>query len=95
MGLANENNVAEGSKLAIFSDNASRLAYPTAEAVSNSEYKTSGLAVGRPWWWYLRTPYASYSYRVRIVNTDGTLSNTNAYNGNEGVRPLWWNTATY
>jgi hypothetical protein len=32
---------------------------------------------------------------VRNVNTDGTLSNTNAYNGNEGVRPLWWNTATY
>lgn len=37
----------------------------------------------------------SNSYNVRNVNTDGTLSNTNAYNGNEGVRPLWWNTATY
>lgn len=88
VGLANENNVAEGSKLAIFSDNASRLAYPTAEAVSNSEYKTSGLAVGRPWWWYLRTPYASSSYRVRYVNTDGALSHTYAYYGREGVRPL-------
>lgn len=88
VGLANENNVAEGSKLAIFSDNASRLAYPTAEAVSNSEYKTSGLAVGRPWWWYLRTPYASNSYFVRNVNTDGALSVANAYGGHEGVRPL-------
>lgn len=88
VGLANENNVAEGSKLAIFSDNASRLAYPTAEAVSNSEYKTSGLAVGRPWWWYLRTPYASDSYHVRNVSTGGTLSYTCAYYGYEGVRPL-------
>lgn len=88
VGLANENNVAEGSKLAIFSDNASRLAYPTAEAVSNSEYKTSGLAVGRPWWWYLRTPYASNSCNVRHVSTDGALSGTGAYSGNEGVRPL-------
>lgn len=88
VGLANENNVAEGSKLAIFSDNASRLAYPTAEAVSNSEYKTSGLAVGRPWWWYLRTPYASTSYSVRFVSTVGTLSVTNAYSGHVGVRPL-------
>lgn len=88
VGLANENNVAEGSKLAIFSDNASRLAYPTAEAVSNSEYKTSGLAVGRPWWWYLRTPYASYSYSVRSVSTVGALSGAGAYDGGGGARPL-------
>ena len=88
VGLANENNVAEGSKLAIFSDNASRLAYPTAEAVSNSEYKTSGLAVGRPWWWYLRTPYASNSYIVRDVYSGGALSHTHAYYGYVGARPL-------
>lgn len=88
VGLANENNVAEGSKLAIFSDNASRLAYPTAEAVSNSEYKTSGLAVGRPWWWYLRTPYASDSCYVRLVRADGPLGRTYAYDGSVGVRPL-------
>ena len=88
VGLANENNIAEGSKLAIFSDNTSRLAYPTAEAVSNSEYKTSGLAAGSPWWWYLRTPYTSDSYRVRNVGTDGALSVADAYNGYGGVRPL-------
>lgn len=88
VGLANENNIAEGSKLAIFSDNTSRLAYPTAEAVSNSEYKTSGLAAGSPWWWYLRTPYTSNSYYVRGANTGGALSNASAYDGHEGVRPL-------
>lgn len=88
VGLANENNIAEGSKLAIFSDNTSRLAYPTAEAVSNSEYKTSGLAAGSPWWWYLRTPYTSHSCSVRDVGTDGALSYADAYGGCEGVRPL-------
>lgn len=88
VGLPNENSIAEGSKLAIFSDNNSRLAYPTAEAVSNSEYKTSNLAAGSPWWWYLRTPYASDSYRVRIVNTDGSLGYAYAYSGYGGVRPL-------
>lgn len=88
VGLPNENSIAEGSKLAIFSDNNSRLAYPTAEAVSNSEYKTSNLAAGSPWWWYLRTPYASDSCTVRNVFTDGTLSNAFAYYGYVGVRPL-------
>ena len=88
VGLPNENSIAEGSKLAIFSDNNSRLAYPTAEAVSNSEYKTSNLAAGSPWWWYLRTPYASDSCRVRSVRTDGALGLANACDGYGGVRPL-------
>lgn len=89
VGLANENNIAEGSKLAIFSDNNSRLAYPTAEAVSNSEYKdTNSLTASKPWWWWLRTPYASNSCDARGVRADGTLSGTNACNGHGGVRPL-------
>ncbi len=88
VGLANENNIAEGSKLAIFSDNNSRLAYPTAEAVKNSEYTNSSLAAGKPWWWYLRTPYASYSCSVRCVLTVGTLGSHYAYSGGVGVRPL-------
>lgn len=88
VGLANENNIAEGSKLAIFSDNTSRLAYPTAEAVSNSEYKTSGLAAGSPWWWYLRTPYTSDSCYARHVSAGGALSSASADSGGGGVRPL-------
>lgn len=42
-------------------------------------------------WWWLATPYstlAAYSFRVRYVYTDGTLSGNNAYYGNRGVRPL-------
>ena len=47
------------------------------------------------WCWNL-TPWtcdASDSYYVRNVNSSGALYWNNAYNGNRGVRPLWWNTA--
>ena len=33
------------------------------------------------------TPYAGDAYGVRSVSSDGSLSNNNAYNGNNGVRP--------
>ncbi|QNK41817.1 hypothetical protein [Caproicibacter fermentans] len=32
---------------------------------------------------------ATNANNVRIVNSDGTLNNNNAYNGNNGVRPIW------
>jgi len=39
-------------------------------------------------WWWLRSadPDYSYSYGVRIVNSDGTLNNNNV-NNEGGVRP--------
>lgn len=33
---------------------------------------------------------ASNSYNVRNVNSSGAMNWNNAYNGNNGVRPLWW-----
>lgn len=88
VGLANENNIAEGSKLALFSSDASRLAYPTAQAVSNSDYTSASFNTGAPWYWWLRTPYVSYSYIVRYVSTSGAVNYYDAYNGYWGVRPL-------
>ena len=88
VGLANENNIAEGVKLALFSDNTSRLAYPTAECVSNSTYKDSNLKTSAAWYYWLRTPYSGSSYYVRSVISSGALGYGNAYNGNRGVRPL-------
>ena len=35
----------------------------------------------------MRSPNASNSNNVRNVNSDGTLNNNNAYNGDGGVRP--------
>ncbi len=86
IGLADE-GYAEGSKLALFSDNTSRQAYPTALCVSNSEYTDASLNTGSPWYWWLRTPYASDARVVRHVYSDGSLDNNSAYNGTIGVRP--------
>ena len=89
VGLANENNIAEGVKLALFSDNTSRLAYPTAECVSNSDYKNSSLNTSAAWYYWLRTPYSGNSYGVRYVYSSGALNNSYvANNGSRGVRPL-------
>ena len=77
-----------GSKLAIFTDNASRQAKPTAEAVSKSEYTNSSLNANSPWWYWLIDAYASNSCNVRVVNTDGALNYNVAYGGHSGVRPL-------
>lgn len=82
-----ENGTAEGTKWPIFTDNNSRLAYPTAEAVSKSEYKTSSLSSSQPWWWWLLTPYAGNAYNVRIVYSDGHLAYSGAWHGYCGVRP--------
>ncbi len=59
VGLANENNIAEGTLLALFSNDASRVAYPTAQCVSNSEYKDANFSTSKGWYWWLRTPYSS------------------------------------
>lgn len=88
VGLTNENNIAEGVKLALFSDNTSRLAYPTAECVKNSTYTNTSLNTSAAWYYWLRTPRSGYSCDVRIVYSSGALGNSNAYIGTGGVRPL-------
>ncbi|MED1904807.1 DUF6273 domain-containing protein [Cytobacillus firmus] len=88
VGLANENGIAEGSRLALFSTaDSSRLAYPTAEAVSQSSYTSTSLKASDPWYWWLRTPSAGYSYIVRSVYTSGALYDSHASDGYRGVRP--------
>lgn len=86
VGLSGD--VTAGSKLALFSNDSSRLAYPTAEAVSKSEYTNSSLNASSPWWWWLADAYASYSYGVRDVNSSGAMDWDGAYSGSYGVRPL-------
>lgn len=88
VGLANENGIAEGSKLELFTDNASRKAILTNEAVKNSSYSSSGFKGGSSWYWWLRTPYASYSYNVRCVGSDGSLNGSGARYAYYGLRPL-------
>ena len=88
VGLADESGIAEGTRLALFtSEDSSRLAYPTALCVSNSEYTHTDLKTDSPWRWRLRTPDASSSYLVRRVNTDGSLGADAARSGTSGIRP--------
>ena len=70
VGLSNENSVAEGTLWSYFSSAARRQCYPTAEAVSNSEYTSSSLNASSYWWWWLRTPYASSANYARSVNKE-------------------------
>ena len=86
VGLSGD--VTAGSKLAIFSNDASRQAKPTAEAVSKSEYTNSSLNANSPWYWWLADAYASYSYGVRYVGSSGALNWHYACSGDWGVRPL-------
>lgn len=89
MGLANENNIAEGSKLVLFSDDNSRIAYPTPECVSNSDgYSDDSFNASRGWNWWLRTPTIIYPYSPRFVNANGSRSNNTACSGHIGIRPL-------
>lgn len=89
VGLANENGIAEGVRLALFSNDASRVAYPTAECVSNSDgYTNSNFTTSKGWYWWLRTPNSAYASSVRYVYSDGALSYGLAYGGSWGVRPL-------
>lgn len=88
VGLANEAGIAEGSKLALFDGDVSRVAKPTAEAVSKSDYTNSSFNINSGWYWWLRTPHASYSSSARNVHSSGTLNSSNACDGDWGVRPL-------
>lgn len=87
VGLSNENGIAEGSKWDLFSNDNSRKAYPTAEAVSRSEYARSELNTSSPWHWWLRTPNAGSSDTARYVHWEGVSSSINSYRGYFGVRP--------
>lgn len=94
VGLANEGGTAEGTIYSYFSGtnntNARRVAYPTQQAVSKSEYTNSNLATNKGWYYWLRTPDAAYSYDARIVYTEGSLYGNGAYDGSSGVRPAWF-----
>lgn len=82
-----ENGIAEGTQWDLFKTAANRQAYPTPEAVSKSEYQTSGLSSTQYWYYWLATPFAGDANIARLVHSDGSLSHSGAYSGDHGVRP--------
>ena len=87
VGLGNENGIAEGTQWPLFTDNNSRKAYPTAEAVSKSTYTSSSLSATQPWYYWLLTPYAGNAHSARYVSSGGGLGRDSAWRGYFGVRP--------
>lgn len=89
VGLANENSIAEGVLLSMFSGgNAARITQVTTEGIANSNYTSNPANNTVAWHWWLRTPNASDSRGARYVGTDGALVNYSAFYGGIGVRPL-------
>lgn len=93
IGYANTDGGAEeGTILAAFSNDASRIAYVTTEGISNSSYASKPANNTTAWGWWLRTPYnavASYPSRVRYsVPSGGQVDFLSANDGRFGVRPL-------
>lgn len=75
-----------GSKLAIFSDNNSRIATVTASCVANSNY-SGNPGSGSAWYYWLRDAYAGSAFSARSVWNDGTLNWNDAFSGLNGLRP--------
>lgn len=53
------------------------------------KYYDAGLLEIDDWEWTI-TPYAGHANYVRRVDSDGSLSNRNAYRGGYGVRPAFF-----
>lgn len=87
VGLGNENGIAEGSKLALFSDNTSRIAYCTQAAIDKSGY-SGDPDITDAWYWWLRTAAYQSPNNVGNVHTSGVLDSSGAYFSDRGVRPL-------
>lgn len=88
VGLGNETNTPEGYPYKGFTSNDSRKANPSQEALDNSTWKSSSFTTSSYSTWWLRTPYTSGSYNVRSVYSSGSLNNSSARDGGNGLRPL-------
>lgn len=87
VGLANENNIVEGSLFSIFSSDAARKVYLTQQAFDNTKSDSKPATINDVWYWLLRTPNAGHASDVRCVSSFGALSYGLACRGSYGVRP--------
>lgn len=78
---------AEGPMFPLFEDFRMKVAAPSPEAVETASWKPSGFNATEGWPYWLRSPYAAYSYFVRLVLSDGSETYNYAYLGHLGLRP--------
>jgi len=78
---------AEGKVIPFFKKNTARLKKPTQQALDNTTLTDSNLATSKPWDWWLRSHYATFSYFIHKVSSSGTSDISSAYYGHYGVAP--------
>jgi hypothetical protein len=83
VGLGGE----EGTEWGFYTSDTARKAYLTAQAFNNTLSSSKPSAIGNAWHWWLRTPYTSDAFYVRIVKSDGYIYSNSACTGCYGVRP--------
>lgn len=88
VGLANENNVAEGTIYEYYSGT-NNTNDRRKKNLANDAAKGNYSSATSPWYWWLRTPRSSGSRYARFVHTDGTLSGGSADVGGSGVAPAY------
>ena len=77
----------EGAFLPLFDDFRMRVAAPTPEVVETASWTPEDFNPTTAWYWWLRSPNASNSYYVRLVDTTNEESISYAYGGGAGLRP--------
>lgn len=87
VGLSNENSIAEGSAWGYYTSNSARIGYVTQQCFSNTPSSSKPSSKTTAWYWSLRTPLCLYSHYPRRVRSDGSLGNSTACDGDNGVRP--------
>lgn len=74
----------------IFTDNASRVAYPTAGAVSSAQGLPAGITPDTPVRWMLREPRTRGTNEsdIYVINEQGALDKASASDSTIGIRPM-------
>ena len=87
VGLSNENSIAEGAAWGYYTSDTARIGYVTQQCFNNTPSSSKPSSKTTAWYWWLRTPYYSYTYYAQYVRSNGSLYNRTAYSGVYGVRP--------
>lgn len=76
-----------GTQFPIFSDDNSRIAYPTSQAVSDSTYKSSQVSPDKTLTYWTATSDSVYHYQMHSIYTTGGITGGSALTGHLGIRP--------
>lgn len=82
--------VVEGSLLQLFKTTNNRIAYVTAEAIADSDYKPSNLNTNKAWYWWTRTSHDAIanSQSGSEITAGGVYAGSTVHGYSRGIRPL-------